>query len=172
MFFSVSRSRDGKRLSYGMRPFLRGTLGFSFASILSMILFSLTTEDLTRMPQAGRVNVVLLPVLLALGSLYRYRLLFDAEREEAYLDHGLVFLYRRKRYRFDEVTGLIAQPYRTRRIDPAGIRYVFGFYLSGRPVILEKGCPPGTFRHLYYSFKAFFPHPINEEGGAVPEPQG
>ncbi len=168
MFFAVFLSRDGKRLSFGMRPFLRGAVGFALFSVLAMIAFTLTPENLADTPLAGKVNLVVFPVLLALGFLYRYRLLFDAEKEEVCLDRGLVFLYRRKRYRFDEVTGVMARPYATRKLDPAGTRYVFGFYLSGRPVILERSCSPGAFRHFYYSFKSFFPLAVNEEGGPGP----
>lgn len=171
MFFSVSRSRDGKRLSYGMSPFLRGALLFALASVLAMLAFSLTAADVAEAPLAGKVNLVLMPTLLALGSLYRYRVLFDAGKGEAYLDHGLVFAYHRRRWTFDEVTGLIVRSYPTRKLDPAGTRYVFGFYFSGKPVILEKGCAPGTFQHFYYSFKSFFPRPVNDESdGTIPKP--
>lgn len=171
MFFSVSRSRDGKRLSYGMKPFLRGALVFALASVLAMIAFSLTPEDIAGAPLAGKINLVLMPTLLLAGSLYRYRVLFDSDRSEAYLDHGLLFAYRRTRWSFDEVTGLIVRSYPTRKLDPAGTRYVFGFYFSGRPVILEKGCAPGAFQHFYYSFKTFFPRPVNDDSdGKVPNP--
>lgn len=154
-----------------MRPFLRGALAFALASVLAMAAFSLTPEDIAEAPWAGRVNLVLMPILLALGSLYRYRVLFDAEKGEVYLDHGLMFPYRRRRWAFEEVTGLIVRSYPTRKLDPAGTRYVFGFYFSGRPVILERSCSPGAFQHFYYSFKAFFPFPVNEDaGGNIPNP--
>ncbi len=166
MFFSVSLSPSGRRLSYGMRPFLRGALLFALASVLAMVAFSLTAEDLAEMGLPGRVNLVAMPLLLALGSLYRYRLRFDADRQEVCLDHGLLFLYRRKRWTFDEVTGLLVREYPTRKLDPAGTRYQFGFYLSGKPVVLERSLSPGNFRAFYGAFASFFPRTVpGQESG-------
>lgn len=160
MFFTVRLSRNGRYLTYGMRPFLRGTLLFALASVLAMILFSLTAEDLAGMGAAGRVNLVLMPLLLALGSLYQYRLRFDSEGQEVFLDQGLLFLYRRKRWSFDDVTGMLIREYPTRKLDLAGSRCQFGFYLSGKPVILERSLSPGNFQAFYYAFASFFPRSI------------
>jgi len=167
VFFTVFRKPDGSRLTYGMRPFLRVALLVGLISVVGMFFVSLTPEDIKEAPMIGRINLVVVPVLLLLGVLYQYRLVFDKKNEEIYLDRGLVFLFHRKVFSFDDVNGILIKSFPTRKIDPAGIRFTFGFYLTGKTLLLERGAPPGAFENFYYAFKVFFPRPVNEDEAPV-----
>lgn len=173
MFFSVSLSKDGEKLSFHMNPALRGVLLFFLLSVLAMFLFSFSPEDFTNAPLPGKINLILLPLLLLGGTLYRYTILFDKSREIIEIQSGLLFWYRTQSYPFSDLTGLVRKRIRISKSHSGGEeskilaysrdRVIFGFIIRGKLIVIDRKGKPAAVNQFYMSFRAFFPQEVNEE---------
>ena len=171
MFFSVSLSRNGLRLSYHMSYLLRGCILFLLVSILLMFLFSFTTEDFRTAGTLGKINIIVLPILLALGSLYRFTVVFDRQEESIEVHKGLLIWFRTERYDFSDLQQLVVQRIHAGRLDPADesrnpfperVRYIFGFRIAGKTILIERAARKKHMEMYYSAFKAFYPRPVPE----------
>lgn len=173
MFFSVSLSKDGEKLSYHMNPALRGVLWFFLASVLCMFLFSFSADDFYGASPAGKINIILLPLLLTLGSLYKYTILFDRAREVIEIQTGFLFRYKVKSHPFSDLNGLVRRRIHISRPRSGGgeekilswsrDRIIFGFIISGKLIVIDRKGKPAAIDGFYRSFKAFFPYDVDEE---------
>lgn len=171
-FFAVKLSGDGNRLSWGMNPTLRGGIIFALLSVAGMLIFSLTAAEYENLSAFGKVNVVLVPVLLIAGSLYEYRIIFDKAGDFVEIRTGLVFAYRRKRRPLHEVQRLVVRTVRpgARNVGEDELastgfrlgRVFVGFLISGRMIVLDRACSIRRARGWVTAFRAFMPFEVEE----------
>ena len=149
-----------------MNPFLRGILLFLLLSVILTFAVAMTGEDFAQASPLGKINTFLVPLLLFLGSSYRYSVSFDRKKEECLIRKGLIFLYREQRFPFDDLTALNYRVYDYCRADGDGLmdrglprraRADFGFFFHGKLVQLERNAPKRGAEALYLTFTAFFP---------------
>ncbi len=171
-FFAAKLSKNGNRLSWGMSPILRGGLIFAFVSVAGMIVFSLTASEYAALSIIGKINVVVLPILLLFGSIYEYRVTFDKAEGSVEIRKGLFFLPRREKYEIRAVQRLVVRTVRPGRgnlpeneLMSTGFRLgrVFiGFLISGRMIVLDRACSFRKARGWIIAFRAFIPFQVEE----------
>jgi hypothetical protein len=171
-FFAVKLSGDGKRLSWGMNPTLRAGIVVALLSVLGMILFSLSSTEYETLSPIGKVNVILIPILLFLGSVYEYRVIFDKANEVVEIRTGLLFLFRRRRRPLDEVQRFVVRTVRPGAKDSGESelavtgfrrgRVFIGFLISGKMIVLDRACSIRRARGWVAAFRAFMPFEVEE----------
>jgi hypothetical protein len=155
-----------------MSPVLRAALVFAPASVLAMLAFSLTPGEYAALGPFGKVNVYLVPVLLALGVLYDYRITLDKVANTAEVTGGLVFLHRSQVFRLDQVQKLVIRVVSPGKggetedgLPATGLRRsraFIGFIIAGKLIVLDRACPARTARGWVLAFRAFMPFSVEE----------
>jgi len=155
-----------------MSPILRGGLIFAFLSVAGMLLFSLTAAEYSTLSTAGKINVVVLPILLLFGSVYEYRVIFDKASGKVEIRKGLFFANRREYYPLGDVQRLVVRTVRPsgknqpeNEIMTTGFRLgrVFiGFLISGKMIVLDRACSFRKARGWITAFRAFMPFTVEE----------
>ncbi len=159
-FFSASVSRDGRTLSFGMNPLLRGGILFFLLSIAAMFLFVFTPENFREAPTIGKINTVVLPVLLLLASLVEYRITFDRRDGSITIRKGLVILAKAERFRFEDLHGVKKASFRAHTLELFGTRACFGLYLGSKLVILDRSIPAERAESFYNILVSYFPRQV------------
>lgn len=171
MFFSVTLKRDGTRLTWSMSGPLRFGLSFALLSVLAMIVFSLTAAEYAALRPIGKVNVVLFPVLLLLGVLYDYRIVFDKAEGTVTIKSGVVFAARRRVLPLDAVQKLVVRSVSPGKrapneVEPGGGlrrgRVFIGFVIGGRLIVLDRACSVKKARSWVLAFRSFMPFSVEE----------
>lgn len=159
-----------------MNPVLRTGLGIALASVIAMILFSLTGAEYAALGPVGRINVIVIPTLLLLGTLYDYRIVFDKANETVTIRSGLVIAGRTRTYRLDEVQQLVIRTINPRKRSPDQVdtgvdleatgfrpgRAFIGFLIGGRLEVLDRACSLRRARGWVMAFRAFMPFSVEE----------
>jgi hypothetical protein len=157
-FFDAALKRGGRELVFSMNPLLRGMIVFALVSVASMLLFNFEPGDFAEAPLLGKLNLIILPLLLLLGSLYKYTIRFDAETKRIRRERGLLFLSFSESWSFSELTSVECTGYATRKIDIfSERRYSFGFSIAGRTLMLEKALSHTKAKQFLALFRSFFP---------------
>ena len=164
MTFYAARERNAEQLIFSMNPLLRGMLVLIFLSSLLTLLFNMTAQEFRDLSPAGKISTILCPLLLFLGSSYRYSLSFDKKTERCLLKRGLIFLYRSREFSFADLSAVNYRCYDYREgILPRGLPYAradFGFFFEGKLLQLEKAAPKKQVDGLLSQFISFFPREL------------
>ncbi len=173
MFFTVSLSKDEQKLTYHMSPVLRGILWFFLISIVLMFLFSFSVADFNNAPLPGKINTFVLPIILLIGSLYKYSLVFNKNTSEIEIYSGVVFFYKTKKFKFEELNNIVKRRIKIRSFNKGEMenkitsyrrdRFIFGFVINGKMILIDRNCKPLKTEQFYMSFKSFFPLIVSDE---------
>ena len=163
MFFSVSLSKDEKRLDYRMNPAIRFVFIFFLISLLLMFVFSFTPSDFKNAPLAGKINTFLLPFFVLLGSTYRYTVRFNKELEIIEIIKGFGPFVSRKKLPLKSLTAIVKQRVHSGiKKESAGHflgreRFIFGFFIDGKLILVDRAARRKQLETLFGAFRAFFP---------------
>lgn len=156
-----------------MSPVLRGVLWFFLISVVLMFIFTFSVNDFLEASLPGRINTIVLPLLLLFGSLYKYSLVFNKNTREIELQNGLLFLYRTRRFKFEELHQLVRRHVKIRTYSKGRMenkitsyqkdRFIFGFVINREMILIDRNCKPAKAELFYMSFKTFFPLEVKEE---------
>jgi len=155
-----------------MNPLLRAGIIFAFLSVIGMLLFSLTASEYKALPTFGKTNVILIPILFFLGSVYEYRVTFDKSKNRVEIRNGLIFAFHRKTRPLNDVQRLVVRKVRPgakvgedNELSSSGWRpgrVFIGFLISGRMIVLDRACSIKRARGWVTAFRAFMPFEVEE----------
>jgi len=166
MFFTASLSKDNRILSYHMKYSIRVTLAFILLSLAGMFIFSFTLEDFNSASMPGKINIIFLPVLVIIGSLYINTIIINKNIQEITIKKGFAPFVKKEKYNFKDLEAVIYNPIGDPNKDNSFFnfsfrKYMFGFKLkNGSYVILERAANEKTATAFYAAFRAFFPYKI------------
>lgn len=163
MFFTVSLSKDENTLTYGMSPAIRFVFIFFLLSLVMMFLFSFTPEDFNQAPLAGKINTILLPFIMLLGSTYRYTIRMNKKIEKMEILKGFGPFLSRKSFPLQSLTAIVKQRVHSGiKKESAGHflgreRFIFGFFVDGKLILIDRAARKKQLETLFGAFRAFFP---------------
>jgi hypothetical protein len=152
-----------------MNPLLRGILVFILLSLVLTYAINMSWKDFLNASIPGKINTILLPILVFSGAAYRYSLTFDKDTQTCLIEKGLVFLNKKTIYSFNDLTALNYRVYDYNQKEeanqfsrgiPRRTRADFGFFFNGKLFQLEKSAPQRGVETLYLAFTAFFPRDL------------
>ncbi len=163
MFFSVALSKDENILIYRMNPVIRSVFIFFLFSLIMMFAFSFTISDFKEAPLAGKINTVLLPVLVLLGSTYRFTIQFNKELEIIEIIKGFGPFISKQHLPLSSLTAVVKRRVHSginKESAPGFLgreRFIFGFFIEGKLLLIDRAAKRKQLETLFGAFRAFFP---------------
>ena len=131
-----------------------------------MFIFTFTAEDFVTATPAGKINTIVLPLLVLVGSIYTNSVTFNKNTGKLLLTKGFFPFVKNTVYPFNNVEAVIFNPIgdptkNNSFLSVSGRKYMFGFKLTnGKYIILERSANEKTATAFYTAFLAFFPNKI------------
>lgn len=159
-YYDIYISKDKNRLTFAMHPFLRGIIIFFLISIVLMFIFTFKPEDFTENTGFGKFTTIFIPSIILLGALYKHSITFDKNNNLIIIKKGLIFLYKKNIYKFDDLELVYKNIYNSSKLDFHKKRADFGFYIKGRYFQIDRKLTLDKFMKFYSAFEAFWPKKI------------
>lgn len=160
-------SKDGRKLTYHMKFSIRFSFIFILISIAGMFLFAFTPKDFTSASMAGKINTIILPLLILTGSTYINSVAFNKNSNKILITKGFFPFIKKTSYPFNDLEAVIFNPIGDPNKENSFLnitfrKYMFGFKLSnGSYIILERAASEKMAAAFYAAFRAFFPNKIS-----------
>lgn len=159
-YYDIYISKDKNKLTFAMHPFLRGISIFFLLSLILMFVFTFKPQDFTENTNFGKFTTIFIPLMVLLGTIYKHSITFDKSKNSIIIKKGLVFLYKKQVYSFDDLELVYKNIYNSSKLDFYKKRVDFGFYVKGKYFQIDRKLSLDKFMKFYSAFEVFWPKKI------------
>ena len=159
-YYDIYISKDKNKLTFAMNPVLRGSILFMLISLILMFIFSFTKNDFIETTNFGKFTTIFIPLMILLGAIYKHSITFDKKENHIIIKKGVIFLYKKEIYDFDDLEMVYKNIYASSKLDFHKKRVDFGFYIKGKYFQIDRKLTLDKFMKFYSAFEVFWPKKI------------
>lgn len=167
MFYEIYINLKKEILIFRMKLITRIFSAIFFFSLVLVIIFNLSLNEFYNYYIYQKILFSFILFISFISTFYLDEYKFSKKDSSIIIKKGLVFLYKKYSYSFDDLEGIVIKKILKR---PNLIFfdfsekyvYAFGFKIKGSYIIIENRMDEAKYKDFLSSFKAFFPKNIEE----------
>lgn len=167
MFYEIYINLKKETLTFRMKLLTRLLSSIFFISMLLMIIFDLSKEEFREYFLFQKILFFIILFLSFLGTFYQDTIAFYKKDKKIQIKKGLIFLYRKYNYSFDDLDSIFVKKILKRPnylfLDfNEKYIFMFGFKIKGKYIIIENRLDEPKLIEFIKIFKSFFPRNIEQ----------
>lgn len=162
MFYEIYVNIKKELLIFRMKILTRILSTIFFISLMAMLIFNLSVSEIFEFYFFQIIFLIIIIFLSFLGTFYLDEIRFSKKRNKIIIKKGLLFLFKKYEYSFDDFEAVIFR--KTLKMpNPLAFQfsekyfYMFGLKIKDKTLIIENRLTEEKFNEFLNIFKTFFP---------------